>query len=1109
MNDDAQVGAVVQPVSPEFETIGDPSKGQAQIQARYAVKSLRLDHYDGSAWHTVVQSGAGLYGSWAPVPTLPEGTDPVPGQTKLWLWSRSSFDYTMNTSAQWNEWFTNHFPDYPCILPAPDRTVCFDFQALGQSSVLSWPWTPPNDSEFQLSWQTPPSQAVEVLATPILGLDRGLHLPGTLTIELAEPAEKVVLTVADLPAHETRTCIDYRNRPAGTGPNPQHEGKVTIEVLDAARRPLSQTTVGSTRDGAVTVGAIGTGHELVAELDCAAIEVEVTLVTQAEPLEARGYNAAGFVVDAAKMTVGQSQAETLTLTGTGIVKVVVLAPADESWLVSLCWRCQRPAAPMQATATGAGGTAYGPATATANQISLSGTALKEVVLDGPDGVFLLGACATIGQDPDEVARRQAMTSHNRDATEVWSGTGEVLDPDTDYRIVVDTEVKTQGFPYDPSFNTARTQEYFAYFRTEGPPGLAQLSVPEGNPNPDEFKSGLDSLERYVTQTVPPTVPATGELPPLPRPVYRAYDVGVEFDVDYVDLMYRVARRDLGLYLYDASNQLVRDAAGRLIVLANEWGFTSKLSLTQTDQEMVKLIDQSACLTLDQSGIPKTRTLTSADSGQVLSADTVYEARLVPLLLHEAFEAGFTNGQSASGPSGQLGGWTVADEGTDAGPSKWVVAETGSPASRYVQQTSSIWGGSLDVAEAAKPGTTLSTGDVVWSDYRLSAFLRASSGAALGLVFRHTDNDNHYRFSMDVNGHRRLVRVVGGRVTVLAEDDLAFDLNRDYLVTIEAIGSHLAVYLDGAAVFAVDDTSLETGRVGLYAWDNSTAGFSDVRVDDLSSAAPVTYRFKFTTSRFANFFHQLGSYDDLTWQATVAGASLTAAQAPAAEPSDAEHRAYDDLAHAALGSAADQDPPSVEVTRIEQGTSSLGLLVRGPEPIDWARTTIVVGRAAVSGARTSPPGTIKLCDANVGASSAADEWIDVLLRDQLDPTGAAVEQLVPSPPIALPPGPGVLLHETFDGPGRRRAVRRAVRSERARRLRDRRPGALPDAVPMGRVGWRDRAVVGHLRRQRRPLGAAEARYGGAVWPHAPHRRAHQGEAELERRRRHRARLPARQ
>ena len=509
VNDDAQVGAVVQPVSPEFETIGDPSKGQAQIQARYAVKGVRLDHYDGGAWHTVVQSGAGLYGSWAPVPTLPEGTDPVPGQTKLWLWSRSSFDYTMNTSAQWNEWFTDHFPDYPCIPPAPDRTVCFDFQALGQSTVLSWPWTPPSESEFQLSWQTPPSQAVEVLATPILGLDRGLHLPGTLTIELAEPAEKVVLIVADLPAHETRTCIDYRHRPAGTGPNPRHEGKVTIEVLDAARRPLSHTTVGSTRDGAVTVGAIATGHELVAELDCEAIEVEVTLVTQAEPLEARGYNAAGFVVDAAKMTVGQRQAETLTLTGTGIVKVVVLAPADESWLVSLCWRCQRPAAPMQATATGAGGTAYGPTTATANQISLSGTALREVVLDGPDGVFLLGVCATIGQDPDEVARRQAMTSHNRDATEVWSGTGEVLDPDTDYRIVVDTEVKTQGFPYDPSFNTARTQEYFAYFRTEGPPGLAQLSVPEGNPNPDEFKSGLDTLERYVTQTVPPTVPATG------------------------------------------------------------------------------------------------------------------------------------------------------------------------------------------------------------------------------------------------------------------------------------------------------------------------------------------------------------------------------------------------------------------------------------------------------------------------------------------------------------------------------------------------------------------------------------------------------------------------
>jgi hypothetical protein len=98
---------------------------------------------------------------------------------------------------------------------------------------------------------------------------------------------------------------------------------------------------------------------------------------------------------------------------------------------------------------------------------------------------------------------------------------------------------------------------YAYFRTEGPPGLATLTdpasyleppreagvaVPEtdetgGQADRESFDSGLDDLTRYVRQTVPATVPGPGERPLLPKPVYRAYDVGVEFNETYVDLLY--------------------------------------------------------------------------------------------------------------------------------------------------------------------------------------------------------------------------------------------------------------------------------------------------------------------------------------------------------------------------------------------------------------------------------------------------------------------------------------------------------------------------------------------------------------------------------------------
>ena len=126
---------------------------------------------------------------------------------------------------------------------------------------------------------------------------------------------------------------------------------------------------------------------------------------------------------------------------------------------------------------------------------------------------------------------------------------------------------------------------YAYFRTEGPPGLANLSIPAALPNADEstlrdsaganvqvdgapasrpvLKSELNGLAPYVEQTLPPTVPAPGERPPLPRPIYRAYDAAVAFNENYVELLYRARGRSLALYLYDNNNRPVGDAAGGL------------------------------------------------------------------------------------------------------------------------------------------------------------------------------------------------------------------------------------------------------------------------------------------------------------------------------------------------------------------------------------------------------------------------------------------------------------------------------------------------------------------------------------------------------------------
>ncbi len=209
-----------------------------------------------------------------------------------------------------------------------------------------------------------------------------------------------------------------------------------------------------------------------------------------------------------------------------------------------------------------------------------------------------------------------------------------------------------------------------YLRTEGPPGLTALSTPVNHLPEESFNSGLDDLTRYVRQMVPPTVPAPRQQPLRPRPVYRAYYIDVASNEGYVDLTYRLAHRDLSLYLYDANNRLVRDAEGRLIVAPNRWGLTDDVVLSESTIRYLSAIDQAGCVVTDPEITPHQKTLFSADP--VLDPDAAHEARLVPLLLHDDFRDG-------------LGGWSVTGSGGNHGPSAWAtlghptLKDTGTPA----------------------------------------------------------------------------------------------------------------------------------------------------------------------------------------------------------------------------------------------------------------------------------------------------------------------------------------------------------------------------------------------------------------------------------------------
>jgi hypothetical protein len=984
VHDRAEVGGNPQPPTPAAERIGDPAKNQGPALVTYSLLGVTLNRWDGQAWQDVASAPSAdpssrLYGSWAPVPAMPDGVGVAVNQVKLWLWSKSPFDYARHTGGAWDEWFTDRFPAYPCVPPATEREACCDFEAIDPAQPLTAPWACPEG--FVFSWLGPQTLHVTVLPAPFEKLTHALCIPQELPISQSPTGANIVTIALPRPADEVRLTLVDIGGVRGTG----------IDVLGRPHGPFRG-------------GYPGYPH--------------------------------------------------LTIIGPDLV---------------------------------------------------------QVVLQGKDVTCILQVCAITYPDPGDAAGRDEMAHHLREETARWSGTDNVLVPHTVYRLRVDTLIDAYGDGALAGTHLVQNITEFAYFRTEGPPGITALLPPPGYAHPEKWSSGLDDLTVYVRQTVPATVPPPGVPPPLPRPVYRAYDAGVEFNENYVDLLYRIDRRDLGLYLYDNSNRPVQDSAGRLVALQNQWGQADQLTLTDSETRTIRVFNRSTCAAIQVADIARDKSLTSAN---VLDPDKVYEGRLVPLLLQEDFSSDVLTGwevdQDAEGSNDGPSDWEVRGlKGTGATVAGTVVTLDGQPdlssvvpqidvlllagdanperpSRRYlivavdtaadtvtvdvppqlqtassawripgfgaVVQTSNIWGGTADdPVDPVKPGTMLIWAPATalsadspeqpgnWTDYRLSVSLRSSAQAgagvyAIGLVVRYLDSGNYYRFSMDRTlGYRRLVRVVAGTHTILAEDDVVYSANRDYTVTIEAIGPSLRVFKDGFPVFAVTDPSFDHGTIGLYCWRNPGARFADVRVDDFRQpGAPVAYRFAFTTSKYVNFFHHFHGFQDEVWPLqlsldALSNAAFAAQVARAARlespVTDDESRAYAALAATpAILTKARENPAEVRVTRLQRPADACGMattlafLVRSPEPIDWTRTALTVVRADPPLVPVVP-GAVKLTGMTFGTGGPNDESVSILLRDAVVLTRQRIEYQYAPGALARPAGDPVWFVDAFDGPNR--------------------------------------------------------------------------------------------
>jgi hypothetical protein len=158
------------------------------------------------------------------------------------------------------------------------------------------------------------------------------------------------------------------------------------------------------------------------------------------------------------------------------------------------------------------------------------------------------------------------------------------------------------------------------FRTEGPPGDTALSPIGAAP---EATSGLDTLETYIQEVLPPRGAQTA---------YRAYDVHVLFNADYVSQMYL------------SNNQLLvielRSDQGNIVTTTNVMGPGHGSVLRREDLAWLSILAQSSCqLTIAPSVITR---------GSTTGAQILANTPLQPRRRYDAILRGQQPGKTEAG-----------------------------------------------------------------------------------------------------------------------------------------------------------------------------------------------------------------------------------------------------------------------------------------------------------------------------------------------------------------------------------------------------------------------------------------------------------------------------
>jgi hypothetical protein len=1038
------------PAQVKAELIGDPTTGQGALTVQYTLRSIELQKWaplpaGGFGWTTVSHAGdAGsddtvkLLGSWHPA------EDPQAGaseQNKLLLNSTTPFDYTSQRSRQWQDWFTTNHPDFPCPPFDPNEKVVAVFEADVTTHFAS-PFHF-DDPAFDVDWQYGGDiTSNEVVVQGVLGpINRGLRLS---TFADPDNQERLLFVTPPPGNPEVRLRV---GTPFELIFTPFDRGRFFTSDVGVKSAPLlllQQTVqlftfngIGDGRqqnqnieiinDNGVLGADLANSADIVPQVPALAVALVIekqSFVAFIEPGPGGGGTAAappanqltvtaldadGNVIDSASIQEDGTHNVHVHGTTAPIARVLVNGSTDAGVRLVLTRLYVRTPVVAVAFSPGDPGTEIGRFEEQDGLITVKSDAdIGEIFLSTVcGGEFTLLELSL-------PSRLDIIVQHTVDSLQQLTREDPLFEPRTDHRLVVtagrtDTGVLSKDSATNGVLTHSNDFVFHAYFRVAGPPGTGTSDrPPQAQPGP----TGLEDLRLYVDQTVPPTIPAEGEKLLIPRAVYRAYDVAVKFNENYAELMYVLTRRDLTVRLFDAGNQPVLAPDGSVLIPTPSWERSRQVEVKDAVALWVGIVNQAACRPgnvplLDLGDVLRPQVLSAPDEEVVLAPQALHQVRLVPALLHETFVGPLPN-LAADGVTREIERWRAENAG--AAPSSWQVQ---SEALSGVTNPDGTQAFVFFVTEATGNEATLlyrgplaaeddTDAPSAWSDVRASVRLRWSVGV-VGIDLRRASPASLLRFTLErPSGNWQLLDGTG---TLDSGTSTLPDAGSDVDITIDFVGDHARVLQtvvdQTGATVTVELTSFTgvqatAGTVGLYQRGAAGARFTEVRVDDLRSNPSAAFAFDFITSRYANFFHHLHSYDGQrfeapgTLDATDLSGSLGVAKGlpgpddppqppvPMGAVPDDERRRFEDLAAKVLGTTTPPDPERVEVVRASQDDALVALLVRSPEPIAWERTVL---RASVNPQPVGRdiPGDLKLAEVFFAAKAPAEESVTVLVR----------------------------------------------------------------------------------------------------------------------------------